>query len=456
MLKGKILLTFLGALTAMMPVGSSIVSAQTKQTPSSQQEQQRKAKEQQRIKQQEVQRKKAIEPKKSTRPKVKPPMQEGKPLKKPTPSDTKPITKTSSDRTRPPPPGASPEMKKKNLDTERSLYLRRLKSSQVRAEREGNVKGAKELEQKIKQYEKKWGIKAPASDKPINTPKIKQQTPSMGAFPPRSQATTSEVIKLQKEKEKKAQVYRDQWSKLTNEKIQAEIAGDSKKAKALTEKRKQLEKQWGKESRTYQQKIDAAQGKPSTTSSDAPTRTGQGAIPQAKPDFKPGAAKPPKGMYLTPEQAKIKAAKIEQEYSGSPHYIYNNGKIVDVVPKPQEKIKQKDGTYKYVVPDGHEMVTDMNTGKVFYKKKTGPEPPSQISISPGSPSASAKKTEKQKAIDAWYEERNALLKKQIKELDYAGDNWELKEKINQKYDPQIKALELRAPEGIPKSALRFQ
>lgn len=79
-------------------------------------------------------------------------------------TDTKVIDKSSS-----PPRGGG-----QRQEGNRRQYLGLLKKEQAKAERAGNIQKAKDWEKKIKQLEKEWGLKAPASEMDIDTPKAKQ------------------------------------------------------------------------------------------------------------------------------------------------------------------------------------------------------------------------------------------------------------------------------------------
>jgi len=130
------------------------------------------------------------------------------------------------------------------------------------------------------------------------------------AYPAPKSVTVSEVTRLGKEKEKTTQSFREQWSRLTNEKIQAEIAGDTSKAKALSEQRKLMEKKWGQESKAYQKQIDAAKAKqPTSAVAFQPGKVTGGGV--ASPAFdRRGAAGGTIDAYGT---AKTKVQKTEAE-----------------------------------------------------------------------------------------------------------------------------------------------
>ncbi len=460
MLKDKILHATMASLTIALLADPFMVSAETITTqPSHQQQktnierQQKKSQEQQRPKQQQAQQARTPQTTQAgapARPQTQQIRQDSKPTAPATTSRTEQSVKSRSAGA-----GASPEQKKAHKDIERKLYLNRLKSAQARADSAGDTQKAKTLELQRKQYEEKWGVKASSVAKTPGTSKTAHPTSPSANMSRTGQQTASESVKLEKQKEQMSQGYRDQWSKLTNAKIQAETAGDTQKAKAIEQQRKDLETRWNTESKAYQTRIDASKTSAQNagqTPVDA-SRTGQA----SKPAFMPGAAKPPANMYLTPEQAKEKEKSIKAEYDGTPHYIYNDGKIVDVVPQTQEKKTQSDGTEKYVVTTGYEMVTDVNTGRVYYKKTAASTP--QISISPGSKPSTQTMGQGKAPYSPTLpavpssgktpskEEQYMLLRDQSKvemgachKLATNDATQACIEKVRAKYDPQYKAL----------------
>lgn len=200
------------------------------------------------------------------------------------------------------------------------------------------------------------------------------------------------------------QQYRKRLSEVTNRLLQATHTGkrDERLIKALEQEKRQVNDAWRQAVKQHEARKPAVAKKtqpPATVPSPTKVtpvdgqRHGQAAAP-APPAFKPGASKPPAGFYLTPGQVKAKEEYVKANYFGTPQYIYNDGKVVDVVPEKQNDnllfypgtrtpVKEN-GRDVYATPKGYHIVQDMNTGKVVFKKDSaqgGGQP--QISISPG-------------------------------------------------------------------------
>jgi hypothetical protein len=184
--KGKFFPAAMGALAAVILIGSPMAPAQTVQAPSVQQEQQKQAREQQQLKQQQAQ-----PSAKPAGPVMKPPAQAAKSPLKPGSPEARPLAPPPGGKNRALPPGPGPEKQKKYLDSERSKYLRGLKSSQVQAERAGHTHKARTLEQQIRQYEERWGLKAPSSEKRLDPPKPRRRTPASPGMTRRGQAAAA-------------------------------------------------------------------------------------------------------------------------------------------------------------------------------------------------------------------------------------------------------------------------